>query len=166
MNIYDTTQIELDIDRIAEANDGEIPEDKLQELVLAQTQSIVQIGKLCRYIMHLKMFIKTAKEEKARINAIQKKAEIRMESIERYLTPYVAERGKFDAETFSLSIRKSSSVELEEDFVYNLTGEELVEYCTKEVIYYPDKNKIKDALEKNIKIKGAKLTPHDNLQIK
>ena len=166
MNLFDVISIESAIDHIAMSQDGELTPEQWDVLVNAQLSGIEQTKNLVSYVRHLEQFIEDAKEEKARINDIQKKAENRIENIKKYILPYIEMHGSIESGTFKLSIRKSSSVELEEDFVYNLTGKELVEYCIKEVIYYPDKNKIKDALEKNIKIKGAKLTPHDNLQIK
>lgn len=159
MNLYDVAQIELEIDRIAEANEGEIPEEKLQELVLAQTQSIMQIEKLCRYLKHLEQFQEMADEEIKRIGHLKQQADNRMKSIKHYLTPYVVARGKFDCGTFRLSTRKSTRVEIDEDF-------NVKEYMREKITYSPDKEKIKEVITSGGMIPGARIVESDNLQIK
>jgi hypothetical protein len=159
MNIYDVQEIELQIDRIAESNDGEIPEDLLQELIIAQTSSIVQVEKLCRYIKHLEAFDTMADMEIARISNLKARANNRMASIKKYLTPFVKERGKFDAGTFRLSTRKSTRVEVDQGF--NDPA-----YMVEKTSVSPDKVKIKDALTSGTQLPGARLVESDNLQIK
>jgi len=159
MNIYDVSAIELEIDRIAEANGGEIPEDKIQELVIAQTQSIMQIEKLCWYIKHLEQFQDMADAEIKRISGLKSQASNRLESIKQYLTPYVLARGKFDSGTFKLSTRKSTRVDVDADF-------DVDEYMREKITRSPDKEKIKDALTNGKSIPGAHIIYSDNLQIK
>lgn len=159
MNIYEVTALEKEIERIAYENQGEIPEDKLQELVEAQTKSMAQIEKLCGYIRHIEIFIDTCKAEKNRINDLQKGAEKRLKSIKRYLAPYVKSKGGFDAGPHKLSIRASESVVLAEDFKHP-------QYVRVVEEVKPDKKLIKADLKKGIWIEGASLIKNDNLQIK
>lgn len=161
MNIYDVIEIEHAIDRIAEFNNGEIPEEMLKELVEAQTRSIEQIGKLCRYIRHLETFTDACKSEIDRIGNLKQRATNRIESIKQYLTPYVKEHGKFDADTFQLSIRKSTRVDVDDNFT-----EKNKELCQHKIVITPDKDLIKKLLEKGEIIDGARLLERDNLQIK
>lgn len=159
MNIYDVAAIELEIDRIAEANDGEIPDELLMELVVKQTESLVQIEKLCRYIKHLEQFQEMADEEIKRIGHLKQQADNRMKSIKRYLTPYVMAKGKFDAGMFKLSTRKSTRVEIDEDF-------NVKEYMREKITLSPDKEKIKETITSGGMIPGARIVESDNLQIK
>lgn len=159
MSIYDVAVIEKEIERIAEQNQGEIPEEKLRDLVEAQTKSLESIEKLCRYIRHLEMFEETCKNEERRIKELREKSVKRLESVKKYLTPFVKGKGKFDSGTFRLSIRKSEQIILPEDFTNP-------KYCDMVVIYKPDKKKIKDDLKKGEIIPGAELKEIDNLQIK
>lgn len=159
MNIYDVTQIELEIDRIAEANEGEIPDELLMELVAKQTESLVQIEKLCRYIRHLEAFGEMCDAEIDRIGRLKTGATNRMKSIKRYLTPYVVARGKFDAGTFRLSTRKSTRVDIDDSF-------SIPEFMKETVTVTPDKAKIKDAILGGAMLPGARIIESDNLQIK
>lgn len=159
MNIYDVIEIERDIEQIAEMNEGEIPEEKLQELVQAQTESLVQIEKLCRYIKHLEHFGEIADAEIERIGNLKAQSQNRLKSIKRYLAPYVAARGKFDAGTFRLSIRRSASVEIDPDF-------NVPEFMREKVTVSPDKIKIKEFISSGGMVPGARIVESENLQIK
>jgi len=109
MNIYEVSQIEKAIEESVDPETGEIDEELVKDLIHAQTRSIEQVEKLCKYVKHLENFVSNAKEEKARINDLQKKAENRMASVKSYMLPYIQEihGGKFDAGTFKVSTRKS-----------------------------------------------------------
>ncbi len=164
MNLYELTQIENQIEQIAILNEGEIPEEELQKLVEAQTQSLIQIENLVHYIKHLEYFQETAKKEEERIKNLRQKAEKRVDSIKKYLTPYIQSKSKLDVGTFKLSVRRSESVEVDEDFVEK-SDPEYINY--KEIISKtPDKIKIKKALEIGEIVPGARLKENFNLQIK
>ncbi len=150
-----------EIEEIAMANEGELPEELLQQLVEKNAESLVQIGKLIRYVKHLDHFVKTAKEEKQRINDLQKQAENRQESIKRYLMPFIRDNhnGKIDVGTFKLSVRKSEAVILNDNF-----NDE--RYCNTVITIKPDKPEIKKALKNGFDIDGARLEQRENLNIK
>lgn len=159
MNIYDVEAIEKQIEDIARENDGEIPEEKMEELVSAQMGAIESIEKICRYIRHLENFVSACKTERERIYLLQKKAENRIESVKKYMAPFVKKRGKFDAGTFQLSTRKSMRVDVDADFSDK-------EYVVSKIIESIDKSKLKSDLKSGKKIKGARLVEKENLQIK
>lgn len=159
MNIYDIVAIERQLEAIAEANEGEIPEEKLMELVEAQTKSVEQIDKLCRYMRHMEMGADACTAEVIRIEAMRDKAKNRIASIKKYLTPFVAKRGKMTIGTFTLSVRKSESVELDDQF-FNANFSRVVETVK------PNRKMIKEALKEGLKIKGARLVDKQNLQLK
>ena len=158
-NIYDVREIENQIERIAEANAGEIPEDMISALVEAQMKSISTITGLCKYLKSIELFSEACKSEENRIADLRKRAEKRKESIYKYITPYVARDGRVDAGTFKLSIRKSQRVDIDDNFSNPY-------YTNIEEVLKIDKNRIKVDLKKGIEIKGARLEFYDNLQIK
>ena len=164
MNLYEITQIENQIDQIAMLNEGEIPEEELQKIVEAQTQSVIQVENLVHYIKSLEYFQEIAKLEEQRIYNKRKTAEKRIDSIKRYVIPFIESHGKFSAGTFTLSVRKSESVEISDGFIDN-SDPEYINY--KEVITRtPDKDKIKKAIKIGKIVPGAILKENLNLQIK
>lgn len=159
MNVYETTVLENEIDRIAREHEGEIPEELLRQLIEKQTESIVQIEKLCKYVRHLELFQEKCKEEENKIRDKRKYAENRVASIKKYLTPYVFKNKKIEAGLFKLSIRKSESVVLSENF----NDARFITIVQETKI---NKNEIKKAIKNGDEIKGAILAQHENLQIK
>jgi len=159
MGIYDVTKIEQEIERVASEHEGEIPQELLQELVEAEMKSMESIEKMCRYVRHLEQFVTTCKDEKERINTLQKQAETRLDNVKKYMQPYVSNRGKFNVGTFKLSTRKSEFVVLSANFNDQ-------EYCKEIIEIKPDKKRIKEALKSGTVIKGATLMSKENLQIK
>lgn len=160
MNLYDNLEIEKKIESLAIQNDGEVTEEQLQELVLAQTTSLTKIENICKYIKHLESFVDYAKEEKDRINTRQKMAEKRIESIKTYLAPYIQEKGKVTAGTFNLSTRVSESIEITDIDKLSKT------YLSTVVTYKPDKDVIKKVIKCGEKVSGAELIIKNNLIIK
>ena len=159
MNIYETREIENLIERIAEANSGEIPEDMISALVEAQMKSISTITGLCKYLKSIDLFSDACKSEEERISNLRKRAEKRKESIVKYITPYVARDGRVDAGTFKLTTRKSERVEVDPNFKNS-------DYEYQEIFVKIDKLKIKKDLKDGLEIPGARIVEYDNLQIK
>jgi hypothetical protein len=161
MNLYDIVQLERDIEQAAIDNDGELTEEQWQMLIEAQTKSLDKVENVCKYIRHLEQFEQKANEEIARINDLKQKAIKRKSSIKKYLKPYVISKGKVDVGTFKLSTRKSTSVQLDDDFnVKDYMVDKTV------VIFKPDKKLISAHLKIGKQIKGASLKENINLQIK
>jgi hypothetical protein len=142
-----------------ETEDGELSEEQLQTLVGLYTKSEEKLKSLCGFIKYLEHGIVACKAEKERINLMQKTAENRLGRVKEYLTPYVQEKRRVNLETFSLSVRKSTSVQIDPGF-------DNPYFCkvVKELV--PDKKAIKEALKNNDQIEGASLVTKFNLQIK
>lgn len=161
MTLYESLQIEQEIEHIVEQNDGEITDDQFQSLIEAQTTALAKVENVCRYVKHLELFISNCKAEEKRIKENRQKAEKRIESIKKFINPYVLEHGgKIDAGTFRLSNRKSKAV--------NVYDEESIpaEYKIIQQIIKVDKTAIKKALESGAYVTGAELEEHNNTQIK
>ena len=159
MSIYDVVEIERKLELIAMANEGEIPEELLRDLVEAETKSLEKVGNICKFIRHLELYVDTCKLEEERIKALKDKAKNRIKSIKKYLTPYVLNKGKIDVGTFKLSVRKSEKVILADGWENHSYGE-------SKTTFHPDKTAIKKAIKNGEEIDGAKLESYDNLQLK
>lgn len=162
LTIYDCAEIIDEIELAAQQSEGELTEDQWQKLVEAQTQSIVKLQKLCGAIIHYEQGIELCKQQENRIAEARRRAEKRIESIKKYLMPYVRSQGKpIQAGTFTLSTRKSTST-----FV-SLPNALDPEYLrTIPARFEPDKDKIKKALQEGKQIRGAELQVNYHLTIK
>lgn len=168
-NIYECQDLIRQVEELAASNDGEIPEDKLELLIQAQTTSLVKLEGLCNFLSWLNAGIDRCKQEEQRIEAMRKRAERKMDSVKRYLMPYVAqykaEKGHpLTVGTWTLSTRKSTSVEIDE--VKFNSDENREKWCDEKVTYQPRKNDIKTALQAGTEIVGASLIEKESLQIK
>ena len=161
MNVFECQNIIDQIEALAEANEGEIPDDKMGELVVAKTESIQSLTKMGNYMAYLGSQINECKAEVARITALKKSNENRMESIKKWLLPYVSTIGKpVTAGTHKFSTRKSKGVVLADGF-------SVPEYMVEiPVSFRPDKKKIKEDIENGIEVKGAVLEERVNLTFK
>ena len=159
MNLYEVQQIEKNIERIAEQNSGEIPDELLKELVEAHTGSLVQVEKLCHYVRNLELFQDACKEEENRISRKREIAGNRIDGIKKYLLPYVQSQGKVQAGTFKISTRKSEYVEHEPDF-------DDARFIDIEQVVKVRKTDIKKALKNGDEVKGACLKTREHLSIK
>lgn len=159
--LYDCLSVMIAIDEKADANEGELTEDDMQAIVIAQTTSMEKLLSLVGYIKYLESWQATCKAEEQRICKRRKIAENRLQSIKKFLTPYVIEHGKTTVGTTTLSLRKSQAVELVDDFDNEQYGENVT-------TFKPDKKMIKDFLKANpdIVIEGAELITRQNLQIR
>jgi hypothetical protein len=169
LTLYDCSRIITAIEAIAEENEGEITDEQLQALVQAQTTSMTKLGNLCAFIRHVEGRINLCKEEEQRLAARRKAAENRLESVKRFLTPFVSEqRAKLgrplEVGTFSLSTRRSESVSIDEERFF--TKANTKSYCVEKVSYQPDKKFIKDMLKGGTEIEGAMLVENESLQIR
>jgi len=160
MNIYESLEIQDAIEELAEQNGGEISDDDFKLLIIAQTNSVQKLENVCKLVKHLEYFVENCKEEKARIMERQRIAENRIESVKRFLNPFILERGKLDAGTFKISNRKSEAVEIDNEDAIP------AEYKVIKQIISIDKAKVKEALKSGQHIEGARIAEHNNTQIK
>ena len=160
LTLYDYQELLDLIETSAEANNGEISDADMELLVQAQTGSIEKVENLCGYMKHLAGFADMAKAEADKVRAKAKAAENRLESIKRYLTPYLRSKGgKVEVGVHKLSIRKSKGVVLADGFCHP-------EYCTTVEIIKPDKKKIKESIESGVEVRGAVLEQREGVVLK
>jgi hypothetical protein len=161
MNLYEISSLENRIERIAEDNLGEVPEALMEELVSEQCKSVQQIENLVKYIRNLEIGIDMCKIEEDRIANMRKKAEKRIDGIEKYLTPYVKIHHKIEVGTFTLTTRKSESIEITNESQIPLAYMHEIPVQLK-----PDKAMIKKDIKAGKCVPGAELKENDNLNIK
>lgn len=160
LTLYECDKVISEIDRIAEENDGIVTDEQLQALVEAQTTSITKLGNLCGFMKYLEHGLDACKKEEERISKMRKVAANRLISIKRFLLPWLIEHGKTTIDTFTLSMRKSTAVEISEPFLDK-------DYCrTIPARLEPDKMKIKAALKDGKEIQGATLVERQSVQLK
>jgi hypothetical protein len=159
MNIYECQDLVEQIEAKAEANDGDVSDEDLEALVKAQTASITQLEKLANYVRYMEGFCSLAKLEADRLTTKRRMVEHRIESVKRFLRPYLQEHGPIHVGTHRLSLRKSEGVVLAEGFYNPKYGKSITTFT-------PDKKAIKKSIKDGIEVEGAMLEERLNVQIK
>ena len=160
ITLYDYDEIQKLIDDAAESNGGEISESDMALMVQAQTGAIEKLGNLVGYIKSLEYKADNFKAEAKKLTDKAKYAENRVESIKKFILPYLREKGgKVTAGVHTLSIRKSAGVVLADGFDNPM-------YCERKVVLTPDRKRIKESIESGIEVKGAVLEQRESVQVK
>ena len=160
MKIYEALEIESAINLLAEENEGEISEDDFRLLIEAQTTELSKVENVCRYVKHLEYFADACKQERTILAAKQQAAENRIESIKKFLNPFIQQKGKFDAGVFKLSDRKSERTEI-------INEDEIpAQFKIIKQIITVDKDAVKKAIKAGEIVNGAQITEHHSTQIK
>ena len=144
---------------LIETEDGELTDEQLEQIVQRHTETMDKLKSLCGFIRYLEHGIAACKQERERVMQMQRRAENRLASIKQFLTPYVQQQGRIELETATLSVRKSVAVELAEGFSDPY-------FCKVVTERVPDKRAIKEALQQDAAIDGARLITRYNLQVK
>lgn len=163
MSIYnDVLTIEQMLEDSFDPETGEIMEadEKAAEELKAE---IMQVGleKLCKVRANIISDIDGLKNEKARIDNSLKGKVSKLDRLEAYILAIhkLSGQAKSTAGSFTISTRKSTSVQLVDDF-------DNEDFQTIEEVKKIDKNSIKQALKSGIEVPGAWLVEKENLQVK
>lgn len=130
--------------------------DDLDNLQMAREQKIENIG---LYFKSVLAEAEMVKAEAKNLTERYKRLENKAESLKKYLA-YALQGEKFSTPRLAVSYRKSESVEIGQDFVYNK------KWCDVQTTYKPDKKKIKDAIKSGKKVAGAKIVEKQNISVK
>ena len=160
MNLYKIEALQQELEAIAEANEGLIPEDKLKELVEAQTKTMYQTEDMLKLVKDMEVFEAMASNEIERIRTKQQRSKNIRERIKKYLIPWVKIQGKIDIGTFTVSTRRSSAVVIDD-----ITRVPAM-YLREKTTYEPNKEDIKKLLVKGGAIDGVTLEERESLQIR
>lgn len=131
--------------------EGLCVEDKLDGLIYANKKVDAEIDML--------------KKEKERLDAEIKKQERNKANIQTFIKVLMHSTGhdKYSSPSGKISFRKSTSVELDDDFIEANIG---TSFVIEDIKYKADKKAIKELLVANEEVPGATLLEKRNLQIK
>lgn len=130
----------------------------LNELSLEKEQKLINIHRLIKEIEADAVAIKA---EEARLSALRKQAEKKVESLKEYVVRFgLAQGEKFSAQGAVFSWRKSVGVEVVDE---SIVPEEYLRVKTSIEV---DKSKAKDALSLGVDIPGLEYYERQNLQVK
>ena len=144
--------------KIQEQGGEVLPEDE-EALDAVEGSKAEKYEAYCKMIMQLKSDAQVFKAEKDRFADKQRSAERTADKLKERLAYSMQSAGeeKYKTQLFTLSFRKSESVEVDETLLPD-------EY--KKVEYSPDKTKIKEALKQGIDVTGATIVTNQSLQIR
>ena len=156
-SLYEIDKAIMDFEFEIDEETGEILNaDELDNLKIERTQKVENIG------LYYKSILAEAEMVKAEANNLTeryKRLENKAESLKKYLA-YALQGEKFSTPRLAVSYRKSESVEIGQDFVYDN------KWCEVSTTYKPDKKKIKDAIKSGKEVAGAKLIEKQNISVK
>lgn len=101
-------------------------------------------------------------EEIKRLQALKKRNKTKIDLLSKSIVELINLYGEFKSSLLNFKIRKSTIVEVDEDYVNELTEE----YITTKTTVTPNKTAIKTALKNGLEITGCKLVEKHNLNIK
>lgn len=162
MNLYELTIEQLEINRMLEENGGELTPE-LEEALLITEENLSQKAEgYCKAIAIYNGQAATLDEEIKRLTAKKKVAENAVTRMKDSLkaTMQVLKLDKINAGTFTISTRKSKSLEVLDEA---LIPEDYKETVTTIKV---NKNAIKDAIKNGAEIEGVELKENKSIQIK
>ena len=130
--------------------------EELDNLNIERDKKIEGIG---LYFKNISAEAEMVKAEAKNLTERYKRLENKAESLKKYLA-YALQGEKFSTPRLAVSYRKSESVEIGQDFVYDK------KWCDVQTTYKPDKKKIKDAIKSGKKVAGAKIVEKQNMSVK
>lgn len=155
--LYEIDKAIMDWEMEIDPETGEILNyEELDNLQMAREQKIENIG---LYFKSVSAEAEMVKAEAKNLTERYKRLENKAESLKKYLA-YALQGEKFSTPRLEVSYRKSESVEIGQDFVYDK------KWCEVSTTYKPDKKKIKDAIKSGKEIAGVKLIEKQNISVK
>ena len=151
------TLYEIDT-QISECIDGETGEvidvDRLSGLVMERDTKLENVA---LWIKNLDATAKAIKAERDVLKTRQEQAEHKADLLREWLTKAL-DGEKLETPKVRVSYRKSTAVEVDDRLPKK--------WCSKKIVYIPDKVAIKTAISNGKKITGAKIVERQNIQIK
>ena len=151
------TLYEIDT-QISECIDGETGEvidvDKLSGLVMERDTKLENVA---LWIKNLDATSKAIKEERDVLKTRQEQTEHKADLLREWLSKAL-DGEKMETPKVKVSYRKSTTVEVDDRLPKK--------WCSKKIVYTPDKSAIKFAIQGGKKITGAKIVERQNIQIK
>ncbi len=159
-DLFKCAALQKKIDVIAEQNEGEFPEELLNELVNAQTQSLDSLQELGGFVKYLEARQDMIADRLKEVKELKDKEDRLIQRIKQALVDFLMVNGKTVAGEYTFSLRKSEAVNVPD--VTTLPSE----YVKEKVEKSADKTAIKKAIKSGLEIPGAELETKQNVQIK
>ena len=161
-NIYEISKEFFDVVEELENNGGEItPELEQQLSFVSETfeKKCIDYGWVIKY---KSAEVDIIDNEIKRLQNLKKSRQKAVDTIKQRLESFmkVFDKRKVESPTLTLSLRKSSSVLIEDESLLPK------KYIKKKVTYAPDKTEIGKVLKRGEQVKGALLMENENLQLK
>ena len=153
----------------AAANDGVLTEEGIQRITEAHTTSLAKLESIGSLIQYLDRYINMAQGEIDRINELKRVAKNRLESVKKFVLPFVIDQREklgrpIEAGAHKFSTRKSTAVVITDPDSFAAGCYPTL--STKKTTYTPDKTKIKELLQKGKTHPGAELEDRTTLVVK
>lgn len=152
MTLY---EIDTKISKCIDGETGEVIDiDRLSGLAMERDAKLEGVA---LWIKNLEATAKAIKTERDVLKVRQEQAEHKALALREWLSKAL-DGGKMETARVKISYRKSTVVEVDDRLPKK--------WCSKKIVYTPDKVAIKMAIQNGKKITGAKITEKNNIQIK
>lgn len=166
MNIY---QIDSEIERIYEdaidTETGEIREEFLEQLDSLHMERERKVENVALWYKNTQAEAKAIAEEIKALQGRKKALDTKSEWQERYLE-YALHGQRFETPKVSVTYRKSTTVEFDDEEAFCRVNAGLPELVTTKVERKPNKTEIRKLLKDGYLLGGVHLVDHQNMQIK
>ena len=162
MTLYDLTTEQMVINQLLEENGGELTPELEEALMITEENLSQKTEGYCKAIAIYNNEAAGLKAEIERLTAKKKTAEKAVERMKDSLLDCMKRLNleKINAGTFTVSTRKSKSVEILDESLIPMDYKKEVTTITV------DKAAIKKAIDNGVDVEGAKLNENKNIQIK
>ena len=143
-------------------DDGVVSEQAEELLAINVEKRDYTATNFFRYINNLEHENGQIDEEIKRLQTLKKRNKTKIDLLSKSIVELINLYGEFKSSLLNFKIRKSTIVEVDEDYVNELTEE----YITTKTTVTPNKTAIKTALKNGLEITGCRLVEKHNLNIK
>lgn len=152
MTLY---EIDTKISKCIDCETGEVLDlDKLSGLAMERENKLEDVA---LWIKNLDATTKAIKAERDALKERQEQAEHKALALREWLSKAL-DGEKMETPKVKVSYRKSTAVEVDDRLPKK--------WCSKKIVYTPDKVAIKTAIQNGKRITGAKIVERQNIQIK
>lgn len=150
-------EIDYEIMNCIDFETGEVVD--VEKLTSLQMEREHKIEGVALWVKNLKAEAAAYKAEKAAFADREKRAQNKIESLEKWLTNALNGE-KLNTNRVAISFRKSKAVEIQDD------SKIPDNYMNETVTFTPDKKGIKESIEYGLDVPGCELVERNNIQIK
>lgn len=168
MKLYEySNEIKKLIDESVNSDTGEISETISQQLDKLYTDKLQKIGDIVLFIKNEDAFVDAIDNEIKKLQEKKKAVKNKTAYLIEYIRRNITEGEKIEQPNYTISWRKSSSIELEDIIDLEEMHERNPELVKKKISFEVDKIRAKEVYKKTgVLPEGLKIIEKNNLQIK